>query len=1113
MVMDSEMNAKVAQILALQTETLSDSQLPVDEALAQCLAGCEELVESLSERDLFGLIDVITFYSQLLSEFCAQKPVFSEAERLFLQQGNRLFHQLFNACSPETAEALLDYLQHPLWVTPLADEDIEAVRDLLLSDCETLSAFTKPDDLAEINFCALDTSLLELSKVSVEPELTAMIGGQIALVAQQWQQPAEEILPELLEKTLDTLAPIAKAAEMLNLWGIRQLLTGFERNLQIYQEDTSLLTEQNYLLIKTVLELMADYFANISESAVTQSLIGIFTDLEWPYCVTDEEQAYLKQLFNNAQLADKAAIIEAQACTDDIDLTIPEDVDLEFLEMMFSELPILSVEFTETLLKIINEKNLAALSVARRYAHTLKGLASTAGIKGVANLTHALEDILELLAEKSQLPDAVLSDYLLEAADCIDGMNESLLTKTTAPGNALAILQNLHHCFYLLRTGQTIGDIDLPGFQNLEGLNESLSPEKVNSQQTNQDLSGFKNLTGLSETPAHDTEEAAEETFVRISKATLTQLLRIAGETTTLNAQVNEQLQQIKALVKNSRERYRNQQKIIAELEEHVQSQFTLSSVLTQDSNAFDPLELDRYNYLHSSISRLYEAIADSREVDIAMSEHVRQLHEFFATQSTLQKENLNQLLDSRLLPVSSLIPRLQRILRQACRTANKQAQLEIAGADLLIDGQVLNQLADPLMHIIRNAVDHGIEDAHQRFEKAKPEVGSIKISFSRNGEMIQVSCEDDGQGLNLAEIKTTAISKGLINQDAQLSATELEQLILLAGFSTKTEVSQLSGRGIGMDVVFQEIRRLKGNLEIKSAPGLGCRFILSLPSSLLMLKALLVQSGQQILALASYGIKQSVLSLDGQVSVSNDSGWQFTYQGRTYPAFSIENLTGNKPVNYAQLKLFPVLFVNTAEQEQVAVFVSAMLAHKDVLFKEISSYLPPLPGILGLTLLATGQISPLLDLAALIKQQSLMQQIDFNELNFSADYKLPTLLIVDDSLSARKAIAGLLKDSGYLIQTAIDGVEALDKIQRDPPDLVITDYEMPRMDGVELASVLRGREKTAHLPVLMITSRSTDKHRQEAARAGIDYYLTKPWQEGILLDAITQLLSTSSFA
>jgi chemotaxis protein histidine kinase CheA/CheY-like chemotaxis protein len=1094
--MHSQISSKITQILSLQTQSLSASDVQL--SIAESLVAWQELVDLLSEHDLFGLIDVITFYSALLENFAADKITFSPAEQLFLQQGCQLFQRLFNAAEPETAEAILAYLQHPQWSDPISADDADCVRELFLNDGVSLQqlAQTAAED---INFCALDLSLLELAKVSVEPELTAMMGGQIALVAQQWQYPEAEDLPELVEKTIDTITPIAKAAEMLNLWGIRQLLIGFERNLLFYQEDVSILTEENHALIQAALTLMGRYFADISLPLVSQALISVFTNLEWAYCLTDAEQDFLIQLFNNTRLAAKEVIVEEQACAEDIDLTIPEDVDAELLAMMFSELPILSSEFSQVLQEIINEKNLDGLAVARRVAHTLKGLSSMVGVKGVANLTHALENILELLAEQKQLPDALLSDYLLEAADCIDGMNESLLAKTTAPDNALVILQQLHHCFYQLRTGST----DLTGFKNLSGLNETPSLENTNPQPENKDLSGVKNQESLEET-------ASEDAFVRISKATLNQLLRIAGETTTLNAQLNEQLLQVKQMVKNSRERYRGKQKIIAELEEQVNAQFTLSSVLKLESSSFDPLEMDRYNSQHSSISRLYEAIADSYEIEMAITDSMRQQHDLLSRQVGLQKENLNYLLDTRLLAVQTLIPRLQRILRQACRAANKKAQLEIAGADLLIDGQLLAQLADPLMHIIRNAVDHGLEDAHQRFEKDKPEVSTLKLMFRREGEMIQVSCEDDGQGLNHQAIRAAAIAKGLLAENAELSLTELNRLILLPGFSTKTEVSHLSGRGIGMDVVFQEIQALKGSLEIHSDAGRGCRFLLSLPSSSLMLKALLVQSGQQILSLASFGIQQSVLSADGEIITAATGDWQFLYQNQTYPAVSIEILTGNNPIDYRKVPLFPVLFVNTAEQK-VAVFVSAMLAHKEVVVKEMGCYVPPLPGILGVTILPSGHISPLLDLAILIKQQHAPQTLVFNDLQTATAYKLPTILVVDDSLSARKAISGLLKDSGYWLQTAIDGVEALDKMQREMPDMVITDYEMPRMNGVELASVMKGREKTARLPILMITSRSTEKHRHEAASAGVDCYLTKPWQENTLLDAIAQLLSTSA--
>jgi chemotaxis protein histidine kinase CheA/ActR/RegA family two-component response regulator len=1096
--MQSEINAKIAHILALQSHRLASD--PVQTGIAECLTAWQEFIELLTELDLLGLTDLLTFYCQLLESFAAQKNNFSAAEQLFLQQGATLFQALFQDYATNTVDALLDYLQQPAWLAPISGDDAQCLRDLLINDCLTLPALESKSDLltdpqliscaeAEINFCPLDPQLIELATVSVEPELTAMIGEQIKLVACEWQQPEWVDLAALLEKTLDTITPIANAAEMLNLWGIRQLLIGFERNLLIYQADSRLLEAQICALIKTALELMSDYFADISNPAHAQALITVFTDLEWPYCLTETEQDFLTQLFSSTKLAEKEVISEEQAQVGDISLLIPDDVDPELLEMMLSELPLLSAQFSEVLQQIINEANLEALAVARRLAHTLKGLASMVGVRGVANLTHALENILELLAQRSQLPNVALSDYLLAAADCIDGMNESLQTKTPAPDNALAMLQQLHHCFYQLRTDQSIEN-SAPALQSVSALSQTPpSPQPV--------------------MPSADAEEQnTEEAFVRISKTALNNLLRIAGESSTLNAQLNEQLQHIKLIVKNSRERYRTQQKIIAELEEHVNSQFTLSPALIDGGEEFDPLEMDRYNYLHSGISRLYEAIADSREIEMMMAEYVRQLGELLASQTGLQKENLAEVVHTRLLAVQSLTPRLQRILRQACRSANKKARLIIAGEELLMDGQVLNQLADPLMHIIRNAVDHGLEDALQRFEKAKPETGTIKLNFSRSGEVIHVRCEDDGQGLNHQAIRAAAIQKGLIDENTVLTPTELDRLILLPGFSTKTEVSQLSGRGIGMDVVYQEIRHLKGSLEIKSIAGQGCRFHLTLPSSSLMLKALLVQCGQQVLSLASYGIKQSVLSLDGKISTTAEGGLQFIHQGETYQVVSIEALTGNKPVDYLKLRLFPVLFVNsTAEQKKVAIFVSAMLAHKEVVFKDMGIYIPHLPGIFGVTILPSGQISPLIDLTVLINQQTRQNPI-FDDMQPVADYKLPTLLIVDDSLSARKAISVLLKDNGYLIQTAIDGVEALNKIQQQPPDLVITDYEMPRMNGVELASVIKNREKIAHLPIIMITSRSTDKHRKEAIAAGVDYYLTKPWQESTLLDVIAQLLS-----
>lgn len=1097
--MQSELKQQFQRVFLLQQQYFSKPDI---EQLNACLNAWQEVVDFLTGQDLLGLADAAGFYTELLETYCREQSSFSPEQIEFLLQWQSLLDSLHNHNSEEAITALLGYLQHPQWAAPIDAEAGEFLMELLKADCLKISANADTEDASfedEINFCMIEPELLELAKVEIEPEVTAMIGGQVGLVAEQWKYVNPDELPALIEKTLETIAPIDKATEMVNLWGINQLLFGFERNLQIFKEDPELLDPSCCGLIETALALMGLYLANISDDVHYRALIEIFTNLEWAYSLTDEEKEFLQALFESPILEKTANIVCETAKLEDLSLDIPDDVDSDLLQMMFDELPGLSEEFSQFLQAIIGEEKLDVLADARRIAHTLKGLASMVGVKGVATLTHALESILEILAERSQLPDGDMADLLLEAADCIDGMNESLHAKTTAPENSLELLQQLFDAHYQLLTGE----IPLP-----ENAPEN---DETHAERVAEPSKAEEKTEALAEekpSPPEISEKNKEDAFVRISKNALNDLLRIAGETSTLNAQLNEQLSKVKMLAKNSRERYRNKQTIISELEQHIQQQFDLTRVLNQDSDDFDPLEMDRYNSIHSGISKLQEVIADTREVELMTEAHMRQFNELLVTQGALQKESLEHILDTRLLAVKTLSSRFQRILRQASRATGKKARLLIEGEDLLIDGQMLHQLADPLMHIIRNAVDHGLENAHQRFELDKPETGSIRLNFSRKGETIQVLCEDDGKGLDHQAIYESALNKGLIAEGAAFSENELNRLILHPGFSTKQETSQLSGRGIGMDVVHQEIVNLKGRLEIQSTPNKGCLFRLSIPSSALMLKALLVQCNRQILSLASYGVEQSVLSVDGKIVNDLEQGLQFHYRERSYPAISIETLTANPEIDYSQEELFPVLFVNAGDGRKTAVFVSKMLAHREVVFKEMGVYVPPLPGISGVTILSSGQVSPVIDLQRLIQQQDDFRHFVRHYAQPALDYHLPRLLVVDDSLSARKSTEILLKDSGYEVETAIDGVEALNRIQQNRPDLVITDLEMPRMTGMELASVIKSREKLADLPVIMITSRSTDRHRREAEAAGVDCYLTKPWQEMNLLEQVERLLA-----
>ena len=549
----------------------------------------------------------------------------------------------------------------------------------------------------------------------------------------------------------------------------------------------------------------------------------------------------------------------------------------------------------------------------------------------------------------------------------------------------------------------------------------------------------------------------------------------------------------------------------MTDLEQQLHEYSHLNPSTDEDDEDFDPLEMDRFNELHSGISRLHEAAADVSEVSSGMNDHIHQLIDLHSAQSGLQKEALDNIVRTRMVPVSTISARVHRILRQACRATGKKAKLVIEGEEVMIDSQVLNELTAPLMHIIRNAVDHGLETPHTRFELDKPKSGVIKLSFQRDSDQLLISCQDDGAGIDTLRVRQEADRKGLVDPEVQLSEQETQRLILLPGFSTRDETSHLSGRGIGMDVVNRQVTHLHGSLQLQSESGKGTLIELSLPPSSLMIRVLLVRAGRQIVALSTHGVEQSLLSIDGTFN-ETEKGLRFETDEQSYRAITLESLTGKAPQQAQQQnRIHPVLIVNLGQNEQVAVMVREILAHRELIFKGMGELIPAVPGIPGLTILANGEVAPVVDLPARVQHESSNKKLNTEVVTVEEEHTLPKVMIVDDSISARKSLITLFRDIGYEVHSAIDGLDAMNKIRRDTPDLILTDYEMPRMNGVELATSLRGLKETQDTPIIMITSRSTSKHRLEADNAGVSCYVTKPWTETQLLSSVEELLEPAT--
>ena len=621
------------------------------------------------------------------------------------------------------------------------------------------------------------------------------------------------------------------------------------------------------------------------------------------------------------------------------------------------------------------------------------------------------------------------------------------------------------------------------------------------------DRLAFLETTLAPQQPAASTPETA----LRVSAHLVDDLLRLVGESIILTGQVQERIRKTIAQTRAVAAQNQLFQNLAAELEQLVDVR-NVSSPLSKSMQRgdFDPLELEQYNELNTVTHRLVEIATDAREMNRTVEDNLVLLDSLLVDQGRLHRDSQEAVLRTRMVPIQTVVPRLQRSVRQTCRLVDKEAELVVRGADTPMDSNVLNSMVDPLMHILRNAVDHGIESPRQRQHLGKPQTGRIELRFVREGDNIAIHCRDDGAGLDLAAIRRTAEERGLLAPDKPLEPDELARLILLPGFSTRDAATQTSGRGIGMDMVYSRLLEMKGSLRIQTETGKGCLMELRLPVTLISTHALLLRMRDQIYALSDRGIEQILYSGAGKIQTI---GKATTYRlgNDVHELTSLETLL-NLPEDRREhgRGTPPVLLVREETGGLRAVLVQEALDSRDLVVKSMGQYIPTLPGIVGATILGDGSVAPVLDLPELLRARTAGQRLPAAVRpaeSTAATARQQIVLAVDDSLSARRSLAQFAQDAGFEVRTARDGLEAIEIINNKRPDLVLADLEMPRMNGLELTAHLRANQTTHNLPVIMITSRSTAKHRHEAEAAGVDTYLTKPFMEDELIEQIHRLL------
>jgi chemosensory pili system protein ChpA (sensor histidine kinase/response regulator) len=473
------------------------------------------------------------------------------------------------------------------------------------------------------------------------------------------------------------------------------------------------------------------------------------------------------------------------------------------------------------------------------------------------------------------------------------------------------------------------------------------------------------------------------------------------------------------------------------------------------------------------------------------------------------------------MVPFSRQAARLQRVVKQTAQAEGKQADIVFEGIDSELDRNVLERMTAPLEHLLRNSVVHGIEMPAERRDAGKPEQGTVHLSLRREGTQLLIELADDGAGLNLQAIREQAIRRGLLPADAQVADEALAQFIFEPGFSTAKTLTQAAGRGIGMDVVMAEVKQLGGTLELGSQAGKGARFLIRLPLNLALAQTLLVKAGGE-----TYAVPLS--SIDGIARIPTarlaelyrEDGPLFDYGGSGYRVRYLGDFIGLPREIDAEQKSVSAVLVRVAEglgaqERRVALVVDQLLGNREIVTKPVGPQVSSVAGVTGATILADGRVLLILDLQALTADRIRRAQITVGgeapELPVAPvvpeQAEANLVMVVDDSITIRRVTERLLVKNGFRVVTAKDGLDAMAQLQTVHPAVVLLDIEMPRADGFEVAAFIRNSERIAGTPIVMITSRSGEKHRERARSIGVNRYMIKPYQEEQLMGEIRGVL------
>ncbi len=843
------------------------------------------------------------------------------------------------------------------------------------------------------------------------------------------------------------------------------------------------------------------------------------------------------------------------------------DYDEELLEIFLEE----GTEILEESDQIIHEwisnpDEEEFVKALQRHLHTLKGGARMAGIAELGDLGHSIESLLTAVVDGHMEPSKPMFELVQRAQDrlvkmlelvqahsgltaatdlinevdamlenrgivsdeefvfdsAVDINNESSLNSSTVELSELEKLEEELRIDSNIEAEDsiTLPDLELPDITEDVANSEIESADVISLELTNEDqiqkVVEEKTVPDVDKDDEHDRRQLGrvKSEQVRVRSDLLDNLVNFAGEVSIYRSRLEQQtnnfrynITEFDDTVNRLREQLRQ-----FEIETETQIEYKNEELSSAQEN-FDPLEMDRFTTMQHLSRAMMESLGDLDSLRGILNNLTRESETLLLQQSRVNTDLQEGLMRTRMVPFSGQAARLRRIVRQTCGELGKHAELHLEGVDSELDRTVLERIISPIEHMLRNAIAHGIESPAERKKAGKPESGNIHFSISNEGSNILIKIKDDGAGIDLEAIRNKAIDKGLIKTEDAVTKDQLLEMIMQSGFSTAESVSQIAGRGVGMDVVNTEIKQLGGIFNIDTEKDQGTTFTVSLPLTLAISRALMVMIGDDTYAiplLSVEGVERINAEKINEIMATEEK--TYNWVDEDYKFMHLGTVMGTHEMRLADDdKQLPMLMVRSGEH-RAAILVDNLLGSREIVVKSVGPQLSTLRGISGATVMGDGSVVLIIDLAMLIrlaatttdKIQTVVTPVAVAPEEIK-DTK-PLVMVVDDSITVRKVTTRLLERHEMRVVAAKDGVDALAQLQEAIPDIMLLDVEMPRMDGFELATNMRNDERLKNIPIIMITSRTGQKHRDRAASIGVNIYMGKPFTETDLMGNIAVL-------